>query len=230
MNSSINLEKWQPQEKNWQHALQPFFRSQTFKNLSEFLSLNYEKKEVYPPKEHLYSAFELTPLNQVKVVIIGQDPYHGPGQANGLAFSVKADKKLPPSLRNIYKELSKDLGVEQPEHGDLSHWAKQGVLLLNRVLTVEKGQAASHQGRGWEELTELAVTVINQLEHPVIFILWGKQAQSLEGLIDKKRHFIIKSSHPSPFSAHRGFFGSRPFSQVNHFLKQTNQEPIKWEI
>lgn len=228
MSNLTNLEKWLPQEKSWRKALQAFFTSQTFNDLSEFLSLAYEEREVYPSKENLYRAFELTPLTQVKVVIVGQDPYHGPGQANGLAFSVNPDVKLPPSLSNIFKELTDDLGIASPENGDLSVWAKQGILLLNRVLTVEKGQAASHRGKGWEELTELTVKVISQLDQPVVFILWGKQAQSLEKLITKRHHFVVKSPHPSPLSAYRGFFGSRPFSQVNQLLQKTGQEPIEW--
>lgn len=189
-----------------------------------------EAKEycIYPDCSNVFRALTLTKPSEVKVVIIGQDPYHGPKQANGLAFSVNSGVKLPPSLKNIFKELAEDLGTDLRQESDLSDWARQGVLLLNRVLTVRAGQAGSHQNLGWEDFTQEIVKQINQNIHPIVFVLWGKTAQTLETFIDLDRHSVIKSVHPSPLSAYRGFFGSKPFSHINAKLKATGQDPIAW--
>lgn len=188
-----------------------------------------KKSEYFLKKKNVFRALELTPFESVKVVILGQDPYHGFGQAHGLSFSVQKGTLLPPSLRNIYKELQEDLGGELSTEGDLSHWAKQGVLLLNTVLTVEEGNANSHKGMGWERLTNRLIESLNELNHPVIFILWGKPAQDKEKLITNPSHVILKAPHPSPLSAYRGFFGSKPFSKVNEILIQQGQTPICWK-
>ncbi len=187
----------------------------------------YESNVIFPPRDQVYRAFELCDLPQVRVVIIGQDPYHETGQANGLAFSVDQGAKLPPSLRNIYKELSRDLGCEVVSHGDLSHWAAQGVLLINNVLTVQQGLANSHFDFGWQEFTARIIKTINESSHPVVFILWGKNAQKTAKDLDR-RHLVIASAHPSPLSAYRGFFGSRPFSQANEFLRKHDLGEIDW--
>lgn len=179
---------------------------------------------------HLFSALELTPFEEVKVVILGQDPYHGPNQAHGLSFSVQPGVKVPPSLANIYKELQADLGYQPVNHGFLESWAKQGVLLLNTVLTVRAGQAYSHRGKGWEQLTDVIIEKLNEREKPVVFILWGRPAQEKIKMIDTTRHVIIKSPHPSPLSAHRGFFGSRPFSQANAALERLGETSIDWQL
>ena len=190
----------------------------------------YAEVEVYPPKEQLFSAFFLTPPEQVRVVILGQDPYHEPGQAHGLAFSVQAGTKLPPSLQNIYKERLADVGVPMSPNGDLTHWAKQGVLLLNTVLTVEKGKANSHKDFGWQEFTDAVVETIAKLPQPVAFVLWGAQAQKKAAVAARSEHprLVLQSPHPSPLSSYRGFFGSKPFSQINKFLAQWGELPIKW--
>ncbi len=200
-------------------------------------------KTIYPPGAEIFNAFNLTPFDDVKVVILGQDPYHGPGQAHGLSFSVKENMKLPPSLQNkenmklppslqnIYKELSDDIpGFKIPFHGNLSSWAKQGVLLLNATLTVEATKPGSHQNQGWEIFTDAAIKALSQHKEKIVFILWGKFAQQKIALIDTQKHFIIKSAHPSPFSAYSGFFGSKPFSQTNYYLKQQGKEAINWQI
>ena len=186
-------------------------------------------KTIYPPQDEVFNAFKYTAFDEVKVVILGQDPYHGFGQAHGLSFSVQKGIPLPPSLKNIYKELQEDIGGELPTEGDLSHWAKQGVLLLNTVLTVEEGNANSHKGMGWERLTNRLIESLNELPHPVIFILWGKPAQDKEKLITNPNHVLLKAPHPSPLSAYRGFFGSKPFSRVNDILIQHGQTPIRWK-
>lgn len=187
-------------------------------------------ENVLPPKEYRFRALELTPLENIKAVILGQDPYHGEGEANGLAFSVNKDIKIPPSLRNIYKELNSDLGLEIPTHGDLTSWAKEGVLLLNSILTVEKNKPASHRDIGWQQYTDSLISQIsNQKEH-VVFILWGKYAQSKIPLINQAKHLIIASTHPSPFSANKGFLGSKPFSKCNKWLKEKNVPQIDWRI
>lgn len=189
----------------------------------------YQKnKKVYPPKELVYKAIELCPLDKTKVVILGQDPYHGPNQANGLAFSVNKESQLPPSLKNIYIELKNDLNISCI-HGDLSRWAKQGVLLLNSVLTVEEGKPGSHYGLGWENFTDDIIRALNEYRN-IIFVLWGKKAQLKKQLINSEKHYILEAAHPSPFSAHRGFFGCRHFSKINDILKSINKHPIDWRL
>lgn len=190
------------------------------------------KKIVFPEPENIFRALELTPLSKVKVVIIGQDPYHGIGQANGLCFSVNKGVKLPPSLKNIYKELESDCGIPPVTHGCLSAWARQGVLLLNSILTVEMGKPASHRDKGWEELTDAIIQYLAHKEGrpPLVFVLWGDYAQKKGHMIDESKHLIIRAPHPSPLSAHRGFFGSRPFSKINEFLVAHHQKPIDWHL
>ncbi|MDN6691947.1 MAG: uracil-DNA glycosylase, partial [Enterococcus sp.] len=179
---------------------------------------------------HIFEALELTPYDQVKVVILGQDPYHGADQAHGLSFSVQPGVKIPPSLRNIYQELQSDLGIPPVQHGNLVRWAEQGVLMLNTVLTVREGQAYSHRGKGWEQLTDAIIERLNEREKPIVFILWGKPAQEKIKMIDTTKHAIVKSVHPSPLSAHRGFFGSKPFSKANQFLEGWGEQPIDWQL
>lgn len=215
---------------DWNDILGEELVKSYFKNLEEFLTEEYSNQEVFPKQEDLFNALHLTPYSQVKVVILGQDPYHGPNQAHGLSFSVKPGVETPPSLKNIFKELQTDLGCYIPNNGHLTNWAKQGVLLLNTVLTVRSGQAHSHRGKGWETFTDQVIAKLNEREQPVIFILWGKPAQSKLKLINTKRHHIISSAHPSPLSAYRGFFGSRPFSKVNEFLKASGVQEIDWQI
>lgn len=190
----------------------------------------YKDRDVFPPREFLFRALELTSLDCVKVVILGQDPYHGKGEANGLAFSVNKGIRIPPSLKNIYKELNSDLEIDIPNHGDLTKWAKQGVLLLNSVLTVEKDKPGSHRNMGWEEYTDTIIKEISKSKKSIVFILWGKYAQSKRCLIDEKKHLVISSPHPSPFSATRGFFKSKPFSRCNAYLKKNSIKEIQWEI
>jgi uracil-DNA glycosylase len=185
---------------------------------------------VYPARNEVYKAFELTPFESVKVVILGQDPYHGPGQAHGLAFSVPRAARIPPSLRNIYKELSADLGIPPAKHGNLEAWARQGVLLLNTSLTVTEGAAGSHAGFGWETVTDDAIRALAEDRDGLVFVLWGAHAQKKASLIDPRRHLIIKTAHPSPLSAHRGFFGSRPFSRINEYLEQEGKTPVDWRL
>ena len=187
-------------------------------------------KQIYPREDHRFYALDCTPLEDVRVVILGQDPYHGPGQAHGLCFSVQTGVKVPPSLVNIYKELEDDLGIKRANHGNLEAWARQGVLLLNAVLTVEAHKAGSHQGRGWEKFTDAVIDLVNQRAQPAVFILWGSYAQKKASFIDTGKHLVLKSVHPSPLSAHRGFFGSKPFSQDNKFLEQHGMDPIDWLV
>lgn len=194
------------------------------------LSIDIDTLQYYPQKRDLFRALELTPLKKVKAVIIGQDPYHGENQANGLSFSVNKGVQLPPSLRNILKELHSDLDIKIPTHGDLSHWSKQGVLLLNSVLTVQKGKPGSHRDIGWQEYTDKIITEISEKKQHVVFILWGKYAENKIPLINQDKHLIISSPHPSPFSASKGFFGSKPFSKCNNWLAEKGIEPIDWEI
>lgn len=201
-----------------------------YQELKKKIDQEYATQTVYPPKQDIFRSLNLTSFDDVKVVIVGQDPYHEPGQANGLAFSVHANITVPPSLVNIYKECHDDLGCYIPNHGDLTNWAKQGVLLLNNVLTVRAHQANSHRGLGWEQLTLNIIRYLNQREKPLVFILWGKNAQEKIQYIDTSKHLIIKSSHPSPYSADYGFFGSKPFSKANAFLVQHQIEPIDWQI
>ena len=212
----------------WNEILAEEIQKDYYQDLQAFVQKRREEVRVFPEENDVFRALELTPFESVKVVILGQDPYHGFGQAHGLSFSVQKGIPLPPSLRNIYKELQEDLGGELPTEGDLSHWAKQGVLLLNTVLTVEEGNANSHKGMGWETLTNRLIESLNELNHPVIFILWGKLAQDKEKLIINPNHVILKAPHPSPLSAYRGFFGSKPFSRVNDILIQQGQTPIRW--
>ena len=219
---------------SWQPVLGPVLTSEEARELGGWLRAEEEAgKTVYPPSGSRLKALELTPLDQVKVVILGQDPYHGAGQAMGLAFAVPDGVKLPPSLRNIYKELEADLGIAPAPHGDLSNWARQGVLLLNNTLTVEDGKAGSHAGRGWDAITDACVAAVAERESPSVFILWGAHAQAkakrIAGLRDG-RHLLIESPHPSPLSAHRGFFGSRPFSRANRFLEEQGRGKVDWRV
>jgi uracil-DNA glycosylase len=216
---------------DWDRYLHQEFDQPYMKQLRQFLQKEKEdKKIIYPPSKDIFRAFHATPLDQVSVVILGQDPYHGPNQANGLSFSVHRQAKIPPSLVNIYKEFRSDLGIEPPTHGCLDSWAEQGVLLLNSVLTVEQGQPASHQGKGWEEFTDKIIDLLNTQKKHLAFILWGAYAQKKGQFIDTNKHFVLTSPHPSPFSANKGFFGSRPFSRVNFYLKSKNLSPIDWRI
>ena len=215
----------------WKQALREEFEKPYMGDLREFLRQEHTAgKEIYPPGPLIFNALNSTPLDQVKVVILGQDPYHGPGQAHGLAFSVKPGVAIPPSLLNIYKELEADLGCLIPSHGCLTTWAKQGVLLLNAVLTVRSGEAGSHRNAGWEIFTSRIIEILNVRAEPVIFILWGRDAQNKKALISNSQHPLIASPHPSPLSAHRGFFGRRPFSRANELLKTQGTDPIDWCI
>lgn len=214
---------------SWTQTLEPEFEADYMRELQGFLATEKNlNKIVYPPESDWFRALELTSFEDVKVVILGQDPYHGEGQAHGLAFSVPLDVKIPPSLFNIYKELKADLDISPPPHGNLEHWAKQGVLLLNAVLTVEAGKAGSHQGHGWEKFTDAIIRKLDNQQRPLVFILWGKYAQDKAGYIDRKRHLVLASAHPSPLSAHTGFFGSKPFSQTNTFLRSKGLAEIDW--
>ena len=213
----------------WNEILAEEMQKDYYQQLQAFVQKRRAAVRVFPEEKNVFNALELTPFESVKVVILGQDPYHGFGQAHGLSFSVQKGIPLPPSLKNIYKELQEDIGGELPTEGDLSHWAKQGVLLLNTVLTVEEGNANSHKGKGWERLTNRLIESLNELKYPVIFILWGKPAQDKEKLITNPNHVILKAPHPSPLSAYRGFFGSKPFSRVNDILIQQGQTPICWK-
>lgn len=210
---------------SWKKLLQEEMGKDYFIRLKEIVNKEYSEKVIYPDYNDLFRGLNLVDYKDVKVFILGQDPYHGKDQANGLAFSVKKGTKIPPSLRNIYKELESDLGIEQPEHGDLTKWAEQGVLLLNTVFTVEEKKANSHKNIGWELFTDKIISLLNEREEPVIFVLWGNQAKNKEKLIDKNKHHIITSPHPSPLSAYRGFFGSKPFSKINNIL----EEQIDWD-
>lgn len=214
-------------EKSWLKVLRNEFEKEFFLKLVEFVKKEYKEKKVYPPGNKIFSAFEYTPFDSVKVVILGQDPYHGPNQANGLSFSVNKGVRNPPSLQNIFKELKKDLGIER-SNGDLSDWAKQGVLMLNATLTVQANSPASHQGKGWEDFTDSVIKILNEKKENLVFILWGAYAQKKGSIIDTNKHYVIKSAHPSPFAADRGFFGSSPFSKCNEFLKSKNIEVINW--
>lgn len=223
--------KIKPQiEKSWLEVLSDEFESDYFKQLKEFLIREKEKHQIYPPGEDIFNAYNTTPFNKVKVVIIGQDPYHGPGQAHGLCFSVKKGIKPPPSLKNIFKELHNDLDLPVPESGDLSPWASQGVLLLNATLTVRARQAGSHQNRGWERFTDESIKKVSELKEKVVFLLWGRFAQKKAELIDQKKHYVLKAAHPSPFSANNGFFGCKHFSITNELLQRNGKEKIDWRI
>ncbi|WP_223477213.1 uracil-DNA glycosylase [Oricola indica] len=216
---------------SWLTPLQGEFDSPYMAALKQFLVAEKQAgKHIFPPGAEWFHALDATPLDDVRVVILGQDPYHGPGQAHGLCFSVRPGVRVPPSLVNIYKELKADLGIEPPGHGNLEAWAKQGVLLLNAVLTVEAHRAASHQGKGWERFTDAVIRLVNDRDRPAVFILWGAYAQRKAAFVDQSKHCIIKSPHPSPLSAHNGFFGSKPFSKANAFLQDKGLEPIDWRL
>ncbi|MES2966590.1 MAG: uracil-DNA glycosylase [Patescibacteria group bacterium] len=215
-------------EASWKEILADELSQDYFKNLISFVDQAYTTSTVYPPQSHIFNAFNHCPFDQVKVVILGQDPYHGPGQAHGLAFSVPDGIAIPPSLRNIFKEISQDIGTSPPSSGNLERWAHQGVLLLNATLTVEAGKAGSHQGKGWEEFTDTVIATISEHKRHVVFMLWGSYAQSKQTLIDSTKHLILTAPHPSPLSAHRGFFGSKHFSQTNMYLTQQGSAPIIW--
>jgi len=215
---------------DWNNYLESEFQKNYYINLRKFLVNEYNSKVIYPSMYDLFNALHFTPYNNVKVVILGQDPYHGPNQAHGLSFSVNPGVKAPPSLINIYKELHTDLGCYIPNNGYLKKWADQGVLLLNTVLTVRAGEANSHKNKGWEEFTNKIIEILNKKDTPIVFILWGNNAISKTSLINNPKHYIIKSVHPSPLSAARGFFGSKPFSKTNEFLISRNQTPIDWQI
>ena len=215
---------------DWEEPLQEEFKKDYYQNLRKFLIREYKTRTIYPNMYDIFNAFHYTSYADTKVCIIGQDPYHGPGQAHGLSFSVKPEVSTPPSLVNIYKELQSDLGCTIPNHGYLKKWTEEGVLLLNAVLTVRAGQAASHRGMGWEQFTDHVIELLNARHDPVVFILWGAFAQSKIPMITNPAHCIIKSPHPSPLSANRGFFGSRPFSRTNAFLESVGKTPIDWQI
>lgn len=215
-------------QNDWAEVLDEEFEKPYYKELREFLKHAYASERVYPPMEDIYNALRVTPYASTKVVILGQDPYHGPGQAHGLSFSVRPGVQPPPSLLNIFKEMESDIGCARPTHGCLLGWAEQGVLLLNTTLTVAQGRPKSHAGHGWETLTDAIIAKLSARQTPMVFILWGAHAQSKVALIDTHRHHIIKSPHPSPLSASRGFFGSRPFSRANAYLIQDGQTPINW--
>lgn len=213
--------------KSWYDLLKDEFQKDYFKKLQEFLKVEYSKYEIYPPEDKIFNALNHVPYDKIKVVIIGQDPYHEPGQAQGMSFSVPENVEIPPSLVNMMKEIESDLGIKCYNNGNLERWANQGVLLLNTVLTVRRGQANSHKDKGWEILTRKIIEIIGKREKPIVFLLWGSYAQSYENLIGPQ-HLVLKAPHPSPLSAYRGFFGCKHFSKCNEFLKQNNEEPIDW--
>ncbi|MGG4032903.1 uracil-DNA glycosylase [Paenibacillus cisolokensis] len=215
---------------DWGQILHAEMDKPYYRQLRQFLIEQYRSVTVYPHMNDIFNALHYTSFEQTSVVILGQDPYHGPRQAHGLSFSVQPGVRIPPSLQNIYKELHDDLGCPIPDHGSLVSWAKQGVLLLNAVLTVQAGIANSHQGKGWERFTDRVIAALNDRESPVVFILWGRHAQEKASFIDKRRHCVIASAHPSPFAAHKGFFGSRPFSRANAFLRSVGRPEIDWRI
>ena len=214
----------------WDTVLDSEYHKEYFANIVKFVNKVYKEKTIFPPKGRILSALDITDYNDVKVVILGQDPYHGIGEANGLAFSVNDGVKIPPSLKNIYKELHDDLGIEIPNTGNLESWAKEGVLLLNSVLTVEKDKPASHKNIGWETFTDSIIKKLNERDKPIVFILWGNFAKSKKELITNPKHLVLTSSHPSPFSVNYGFFGSKPFSKTNEFLRRNGIKEIDWTI
>ena len=225
MNDTVKLED------SWKQALSAEFASPYMAKLKNFLKGELSAgKWIFPKGADYFRAMDLTPLEEVKVVILGQDPYHGDGQAHGLCFSVQPGVRIPPSLVNIYKELESDLGIPPARHGFLESWAKQGVLLLNSVLTVERGRAASHQGQGWEQFTDAVIRQVNELDHPVVFLLWGSYAQRKASFVDTRKHLVLKAPHPSPLSAHNGFFGCRHFSKANAFLAENGLPEINWRL
>ena len=225
MSEAVNIDP------SWKKVLTSEFQQPYFEQIKEFILAEKQRgKRVYPPGSQIFNAFNLTPFEQVKVVILGQDPYHGSGQAHGLSFSVPLGIPAPPSLVNIFKELKADIGIDSPGHGNLESWARQGVLLLNAVLTVNDSEAASHKNAGWEKFTDAVIKTISDQREHIVFILWGRFAQNKEVLIDKSRHCIIKSAHPSPLSAHAGFIGSKPFSKTNTYLSGKGQSVIDWIV
>lgn len=216
-------------EASWKEALADEFRKSYFQDLSDFVRHQYTSKEIFPAPQNLFSAFAQTPFDQVKVVILGQDPYHGKGQAHGLSFSVQKGVRVPPSLQNIYKEIESDLEIHpDTENGDLSRWATQGVLLLNATLTVEEGMPGSHQGKGWEQFTDAVIQTLSDKKEHLVFILWGNYARTKGASIDREKHLVLESPHPSPFSAYNGFFGSKPFSTTNDYLQSHRKNKINW--
>lgn len=215
---------------NWETLFIEESQKEYYQQLMKFLDQEYQEKTIYPPKCDLFSIFTYCPYDKVKVVILGQDPYHQPNQAHGMAFSVRKGIKTPPSLKNIYKELKTDLGIDAPNHGHLIDWAKQGVFLLNAVMSVEAGKAGSHRKKGWEAFSDQVIHVLNEHEMPIVFILWGNWAKQKEALITNPKHLILSSPHPSPLSAFQGFFNTRPFSKVNQFLIEHGQTPIDWTL
>jgi uracil-DNA glycosylase len=215
-------------EDSWKKVLSTVFEQDFFQRLVTFVKNEYQQHQVFPPGKEVFNAFDHCPIDSVKVVILGQDPYHGPGQAHGLSFSVKPGVPFPPSLLNILKEIKSDIGIDMPPNGDLTRWADQGVFLLNATLTVQANQAGSHQKRGWETFTDEVIKAISAHRENVVFMLWGAYAQKKADLIDPKKHFILKAPHPSPLSAHRGFLGCRHFSEANKYLIEKNLEPISW--
>ena len=215
---------------DWAEALKEEYKKPYYRELYKKVNEEYQTHEIFPPSDEIFSAFHLTPLKDVKVVILGQDPYHNNGQAHGLSFSVLPGNDIPPSLQNIYKELHDDLGCTIPNHGCLTKWAEQGVLMLNTVLTVRAHQANSHKDIGWEEFTDAAIMALNSQDRPIVFILWGAPAQRKARMLTNPKHLILKAPHPSPLSAYRGFFGSKPFSQTNDYLRAHGVEPIDWQI
>lgn len=218
-------------DNDWLGCIQDEFKKPYYKELYAFIKQEYNTRVVYPPADDIFNAFHLTPLSEVKVLILGQDPYHGPRQAHGLCFSVLPDQpEIPPSLQNIYQELKDDLGCYIPNNGYLEKWARQGVLMLNTVLTVRAHQPGSHQGRGWEQFTDAIIQAVNAQERPIVYLLWGRPAQSKIPMLTNPKHLILKAPHPSPLSAFRGFFGCRHFSQTNEFLERNGIAPVDWQI
>lgn len=215
---------------DWLEPLKPEFHKPYYAKLYKKVLEEYQTQRIYPPADDIFNAFALTPLQNVKVVILGQDPYHGDGQAHGLCFSVKPEVEIPPSLVNIYQELRDDCGCYIPNNGCLTKWANQGVLLLNTVLTVRAHQANSHRGIGWEEFTDAAIRVLNEQDRPIVYLLWGRPAQMKKAMLNNPKHLILEAPHPSPLSAYRGFFGCHHFSQANRFLKEHGLDPIDWQI
>lgn len=214
---------------SWKSILMEEFNKEYFQELKSFLVEEKKKHKVFPPGKNIFEAFNRTPFDTVKVVLLGQDPYHGPGQAHGLCFSVPYGVNPPPSLVNIFKELKSDMNINIPDHGNLENWAEQGVFLLNATLTVRAHQAGSHQNKGWEEFTNSVIKKVSELKQNVVFLLWGRYAQNKEVLIDNSKHHILKAAHPSPFSAYNGFFGCRHFSQANNYLNSAGLEPVNWD-
>lgn len=217
-------------EPSWLQVLEDEFRQPYFEELKSFLLEEKKKFTIFPPGQLIFEAFNRTPFSDVQVVILGQDPYHGKGQAHGLCFSVPKGIKPPPSLENIFKEQADDLKIKQPKHGDLTKWTEQGVLLLNATLTVRENAAGSHQNRGWERFTDKAISALSEQREGIVFLLWGSFAQAKDVLIDEKKHYILKAPHPSPLSAYRGFMGCRHFSKTNEILFETNRQPVDWQL